>query len=296
MIRGASSGTNWPASVVVDDSSFLGIIRSKTGLDGLDLPTEAQWEYAARSGTTTDYGNGTNYSSVGQDLNMDVVGRYQYNGGSPYSLTCMTSAGTAKVGSYAPNVWGLYDMHGNVWEWCLDWYGTQKSGVTTNPRGPSSGDSRVVCGGGFGYSAGACTAASRIMFGSSPASRNHSQGFRLCCPTGLSEDWITFDGNGCETPVAPRTVTSGQPVGELPVVTRAGYTFDGWYTEADGGVEVSPSMIVTGDVTYYAHWVIVVKFDANGGTCSMTSNSYTNNSTLGTLPTPTRTGCSFAGW
>ena len=110
MIRGSSEGANWPSSTVVDPTSFMGIIRSRTGL-GFDLPTEAQWEYACRAGTTSDYNNG---GSTVDDLSQ--VGKWNSSG---------ISFGThdeVEVGSYLPNAWGLYDMHGNIGEWCLDWY------------------------------------------------------------------------------------------------------------------------------------------------------------------------------
>jgi formylglycine-generating enzyme required for sulfatase activity len=106
------------------------------------LPTEAQWEYACRAGTRSATAFGDALSST--QANFD--GNYPYNGGAkgPYL------GKTAKVGSYAPNGWGLYDMHGNVWEWCLDWYSDKLPvGSVTDPRGPSSGSYRVKRGGGW---------------------------------------------------------------------------------------------------------------------------------------------------
>lgn len=138
-------------------SGFLGRLCTMTGLVDFDLPTEAQWEYACRAGTTTDYNSGKD--NTGSECpNMNEVGRYWYNGGQDYSKDC---AGTATVGSYKPNAWGLYDMHGNVCEWCLDWYGSLAGG--TDPTGPSSGTKRVCRGGGWGSSflADGCTSSSR---------------------------------------------------------------------------------------------------------------------------------------
>ena len=118
-IRGSSNGAKWPSSNAVDSSSFLGKLRARTGLD-FDLPTEAQWEYACRAGTTTTY-------SYGDSASGDYMW-YEDN----------SSSKTHDVGTKQPNPWGLYDMHGNVWEWCLDWYASSLSGGT-DPKGSSSG-------------------------------------------------------------------------------------------------------------------------------------------------------------
>ena len=160
MIRGSSLGAQWPTSNVVDANSFLGKLRTRTGLD-FDLPTEAQWEYACRAGTPTDYNNGKNGTTSSQDAAMDEVGRYWFNGGSAgwQNSSCSTTNGTAAAGSYLPNVWGLYDMHGNVWEWCLDWYGDSLSG--TDPVGPSSGEERVMRGGAYSSWASDCVSSYR---------------------------------------------------------------------------------------------------------------------------------------
>lgn len=160
-IRGSSVGTNWPAGNAVDASSFVGKLRAKTGLE-FDLPTEAQWEYACRAGTTSSYNNG---GSTTNDLNK--LGRYLGNGGYANKH--------AAVGSYQPNAWGLYDMHGNVWEWCLDWYGSLAAG--TDPKGPSSGSARVRRGGGWRYDDYACTSSFRNFWYMSMSAG--SVGFRL---------------------------------------------------------------------------------------------------------------------
>ena len=133
---------DWPANSIVNATSFMGKLRAKTGLSTFDLPTESQWEYACRAGTTTALNSGYNLTSTGSDPRMDAVGRYWYNGGSGYTQNGDTSVATAKAGSYLPNAWGLYDMHGNVWEWCLDWYGTYPGSVQ-DPDGAASGSNRV---------------------------------------------------------------------------------------------------------------------------------------------------------
>ena len=115
MIRGTNLGLQWPKSDAVDIDSFMGILRCRTSLK-FDLPTEAQWEYACRAGTISAYNNG---GSSENDLRM--VGRYNGNrndGRENYGEH-------TKVGMYLSNAWGLYDMHGNVWEWCRDCYQSQ---------------------------------------------------------------------------------------------------------------------------------------------------------------------------
>jgi len=149
MIRGATAGAGWPASSNVDSDSFMGKLRAMTKLV-FDLPTEAQWEYACRAGTTTSLNTGKDIVNTGEvaDENLNEAGRNQYNGGSQYKQNCAPTAGTAVVGSYLPNAWDLYDMHGNVWEWCLDWNGAY-SGDATDPYGPTSGTVRILRGGGW---------------------------------------------------------------------------------------------------------------------------------------------------
>ena len=176
-IRGSFVGANWPLHSQVDADSFLGKIRARTALN-LDLPTEAQWEYACRAGTTTALNNGKDLENTSQDAAMAEVGRYRYNesdgkGGYYY----------AKVGSYRANAWGLYDMHGNVWELCLDWYGNYATGAQTDPVGAASGSYRVMRGGSHYIDALYCRSAYRYdLFNSS--SWHGDTGFRLCCSAG----------------------------------------------------------------------------------------------------------------
>ena len=129
-IRGGVKGITWPESKDVDEGSFMGRVRTKSGLTGFDLPTEAQWEYSCRAGTITALNSEKNMSGSDQCVEMDEVARYGYNSGfkdkdckwSVYFSTNTIVVGTAKVGSYQSNMWGLYDMHGNLWELCLDVY------------------------------------------------------------------------------------------------------------------------------------------------------------------------------
>ena len=170
MIRGNSSSYNWPSSANVDASTFIGRIQTRTGRI-FDLPTEAQWEYACRAGTTNLYNNG---GDTKEDLKR--LGRYNGNnsdGNGGYSSNHTT------VGSYQMNDWGLYDMHGNVWEWCLDWDGDLSNGVV-DPQGPSSGTDRVLRGGSWNSNLGTCAASYRYAL--NPSYVYSSYGFRLVRP------------------------------------------------------------------------------------------------------------------
>ena len=132
ILRGKYAGAGWPEHDRVDSSSVIGVIRAKTGLR-FDIPTEAQWEYACRASTTTAYNSGNNM----YDKDFDLT-----------EICNDISVGIQKVGIKKPNKWGLYDMHGNVWELCLDWY-VDNLGFdpVTDPLGPETGTQRVLRGG-----------------------------------------------------------------------------------------------------------------------------------------------------
>lgn len=181
MIRGSSAGASWPESSAVDSTSFLGKLRARTALDSFDLPTDGQWEYACRAGATSGlYNNGGS-----TDADLKTLGRYSGNqddGRGGYS-----GPGATTVGSYAPNAWGLYDMHGNAIEWCLDWCDNDywwRNTPLVDPKGPApSALGRVVRGGSWDDVAIACRSSCRGPRGQSMA-LDYS-GFRLFCSAGL---------------------------------------------------------------------------------------------------------------
>jgi formylglycine-generating enzyme required for sulfatase activity len=174
MIRGAEKGAGWPANGDVDEDSFLGKLRAKTS-KAFDLPTEAQWEFACRAGTTTALNNGTNLTNADKDNNLNKLGRYSFNQGSGQGGY---SEGHTAVGFYIPNSWGLYDMHGNVREWCLDWADdSETTDPVTDPAGPAEGSKRRLRGGSYYDNAHYCRSASR--FGYHPSYSSYIYGFRV---------------------------------------------------------------------------------------------------------------------
>ncbi len=131
-----------------DCQQFLGKLNAKLGPAGgkFQLPTEAKWEYACRAGSTTRYCFGDDESKLGE-----------------YAWYAANSADkTHPVGEKKPNAWGLYDMHGNVWEWCQDWCEHYKESPVDDPTGASTGSRRMLRGGSWLYLARQCRSASRL--------------------------------------------------------------------------------------------------------------------------------------
>ena len=138
-----------------DCQNFIKKLNAKTD-GGYRLPTEAEWEYACRAGTSTAYYFGDSLTK--NDANYNTLS-------------------TKPVGNYKPNVFGLYDMHGNAREWCEDWYGDYPSGAATDPKGPAKGEDRVLRDGSFYLAASKARSSGRI--GGSPTFRFSNNGFRL---------------------------------------------------------------------------------------------------------------------
>lgn len=136
--------------------------------NGFRLPSEAEWEYAARADSSSAFYTGSilHPQSFPPDPNLDRAGWYAGN-----------SRGTTRpIGLKDPNAWGLYDMHGNVWEWCWDWRGPYPDQAVTDPMGTESGTYRIVRGGGWNNTAQDCRAARRG--GTVPNFRSQRAGFR----------------------------------------------------------------------------------------------------------------------
>lgn len=148
---------------------FIKKLNKREETNGYRLPTEAEWEYACRAGTKGPY-------SFGNCLSTDQA---NYNGDYPLERCPqgIYRATTIRVGSFPPNDWGLYDMHGSVWEWCQDWYGKYPSNHVTDPKGPSSGSRRVLRGGRWSLGARFCRSANRYK--ETPDHWVNFLGFRL---------------------------------------------------------------------------------------------------------------------
>lgn len=164
------SGSNKPVESVSwnDCQDFIRRLNALTG-ENFRLPTEAEWEFAARGGNKS-----CGYKYAGSN-NIDNVAWYWDN--IPSQSSGSAGYGTHNVATKSPNELGLYDMSGNVWEWCQDWYGSYSSGSQTNPTGPSSGSLRVRRGGSWDGSAGLCRVSYRFRY--APDVRNYILGLRL---------------------------------------------------------------------------------------------------------------------
>ena len=153
-----------------DVDEFITKLNARSVAMRFRLPTEAEWEYACRAGTTTAYAFGNRLTI--QDANFlaaPVAGETITPGVGPYR--------TRTVGSYHPNAWGLHDMHGNVWEWTNDFYGPYDTNATVNPRGRDVGPRRVIRGGSWYFDAASARCALRYTH--EPEDRGFSLGFRV---------------------------------------------------------------------------------------------------------------------
>ena len=202
-LRGVADGDafkGWPEDGhKVVPGSVLDTVRTFTGVTTLDLPTEAQWEYACRAGTATSLNSGKNESSPsGYDKNLAEVG-WQKN--DPTVVAIVSDGTPQPVGLKPPNAWGLYDMHGNVMEKCLDWFvkgddykatfaeGWEDGAVTVDPKGAATGvGTQFVCrGGNFWYVASHHRSAARTISRDRNAKSRHD-GVRLVCTVSFEQE------------------------------------------------------------------------------------------------------------
>ena len=144
------TGVSWPAC-----QEFIKKLNEKTKGE-YRLLSEAEWEYACRAGTSTVYAFGDRLTKI--DANID-------------------GADIKVVGSYKPNAFGIYDLHGNAWEWCEDWYARYPEGAVADPKGPAMGEKRVMRGGSCTNWGSAARSSSRVGF--EPTNGNPDFGFRL---------------------------------------------------------------------------------------------------------------------
>ena len=166
--KNVREGNNYPAVYVSweDCNAFIQKLNRKEGANKYRLPTEAEWEYACRAGSSEIYSFGSDKSQ------LDNYGWFKGNAwdeGEKYAHP---------VAQKKPNEWGLYDMHGNVYEWCQDWYADYPSGSFEDPKGPSKGTRRIIRGGSWNFYSWGCRSSYRDF--SAPSAANSHLGFRLC--------------------------------------------------------------------------------------------------------------------
>ena len=254
---------------------------NKRGEGTYALPTETQWEYSARAGSTTTFANGDiTETGCGYDPNLDLMGWYCGNSGNKIH----------PVAQKEPNVWGLYDMHGNVFEWCQ---GEYSSNSATDPVGPSTGSLRVFRGGRWSGYAQFCRSAYR--YGIWPGYRSHSLGFRLVLSPGDSPNSDDNDGSvEIETDIVPSEVSatatgitlncyvntprgndnikSVEFVGEFPGMTT-GWALD-YQGMKDGHAHYSTQIgVMLADSYPYRLPITFTVTDMNGNTFSKEDNS-----------------------
>jgi formylglycine-generating enzyme required for sulfatase activity len=184
-------------------ASVLAGVKEK-GL-AVDLPTEAEWEYACRAGTTTVY----HYGNAPSTEQANFAGETEFGGASSKGPSLKRST---TVGSYAPNAWGLYDMHGNVFQWCKGWYEKDyySKGDYKDPLGPQDGKTRVARGGSWAHDARICRAAFRGDF--APTYRIGSVGFRIVLRSGPLPEVAVVPPVVDPPPVTPKVDMTGRTI------------------------------------------------------------------------------------
>lgn len=222
-----------------------------------------------------------------------AVGNNYYSGSASYTLT---------VNKATPSMSFAYDVVNKT-----NGDNSFTNYLTTNTDGTvtySSSNTNVATVNSSGVvtirGAGQCTITASASSGANYTSKSVSYILKVENATCT----VTFHANGGSVSTGSKSVTYGSVYGTLPIPTRTGYSFSGWYTSASGGTQVtnSTTVSITSGHTLYAHWTqnpastYTVTFNANGGNCTIASKNVTYGNTYGTLPTPTRTGYSFAGW
>ena len=185
----AGTEADWPTSTKVGESSFLGVLRSRVAKGSgialpsgyvLNLPSEAQWEYSCRAGTTGAWNDGTDIvvtASETPDPNLSKLGNYMSTG----------LGRVDDVGKYKPNAWGLYDMHGNAVEWCADWL-LNALNDETDPKGMSTGEYKMMRGGWAKSWPADCRSACRNEVRKPGAASNGGrEGFRIALIPEIAE-------------------------------------------------------------------------------------------------------------
>ena len=167
-------------NVILNDAVAFCKWLSKKESKTYRLPTEAEWEYACRAGTTTRYYSGDDPETLAKVGNVaDAAAKAKF---PDWKYTIKANDGcvfTAPAGKFKPNAFGLYDMHGNAWQWCADWRGAEyyAASPTDDPTGPDSGNGRVLRGGSWNYGPGDARSADRV--GDAPDYRYNDAGFRV---------------------------------------------------------------------------------------------------------------------
>jgi sulfatase modifying factor 1 len=178
---GFPQGPDHPVTLVSrhDCAEFMKWHRGLTGLD-VDFPTEAQWEYACRAGTTTRHYAGDHLEALAKIANVADASAKKVWRATKTINADDGYAYTSPVGSFAPNPWGLYDLIGNVWEWCCDRFDASyyRSSPTEDPQGPASGNTYVLRGGSWAANPWYCRSGCRLD--DDVSDRDDSDGFRLC--------------------------------------------------------------------------------------------------------------------
>jgi len=238
------------------------------------LPTESEWEYAARAGSQTAYSFGPNFKTGCEiDTNLDRGGWHCAN----------ASSKTHPVAQKQANGWGLYDMHGNVWEWCSDFFGDYPTSVTTDPPGPLTGNYRVLRGGAYYSQARYCRSATRSLQGEQYQGRGY--GLRLVVSTlfgqtiPLHSGWnlISFGVNKCFYINAKPTVNMIEGIEYIQVnsIRDVLHSIDGQYSQVRAfdctGAKFYTFGSPYGDMEYmaagYGYWIFINPdsgFDENG--------------------------------